>query len=193
MESEKLAAHAEMHIEALKETLNLHAEEIAEAEEIIYLAYLNGKKTILCGNGGSFADAQHMAGEFGGAYRNRKRLPLPALVAGSNSAELSAVANDFGYPGAFARFVEANASPGDVVIGFSTSGKSPNVIEALKTAKQKGAYTIAFTGKAGLIEGGADVVLKAETPDTPRVQEVHEFLYHEICDGVEGRLFPIEN
>lgn len=159
------------------------------AEEIIK-AYHNKKKVILFGNGGSAADAQHIAAEFVGKfYKNRES--LPSLAFHTNTSSVTATANDFGYEFIFERQVSAFAETGDIVIGISTSGNSPNVIKGLEKAKEKGAITVGMTGqKENLVEKMADYCLKMPSTDTPRIQEGHITVGHIICYLVEKELFP---
>ncbi len=152
-------------------------------------AYKSGKKVILFGNGGSAADAQHIAAEFVGKfYKDRKS--LPALALNVNTSVITATANDFGYDLIFERQVSSLADKGDIVIGISTSGNSPNVIKGLEKAKEKGATTIGLTGqKENKIEKIAQYCLKIPSTDTPRIQEGHITVGHIICYLVEKELF----
>ncbi len=153
-------------------------------------AFSAGRKVLWCGNGGSAADAQHLAAEFSGRFlRERRGLPSEALSV--NSSAVTAIANDYGYERVFARQVEAFAQPGDVVIGISTSGNSPNVILALEEAKRIGATTIAFSGNGGgRLADVADIALIGPDGYSALVQEVHITLGHIVCDLVEQALFP---
>jgi D-sedoheptulose 7-phosphate isomerase len=151
-------------------------------------SYKNGGKVIAFGNGGSLADAMHFAGELEGAYRNRTRPGVAALVP-SNPVTLTAIANDFGFEKVFSKFVEANASPKDIIFGISTSGGSRNVLEGLREAGRKGCYCVALTGERGLYEPIADLELKAYSTDTPTIQETHMLMLHEIAGLVEAGLF----
>ncbi len=153
-------------------------------------AFNAGRKVLWCGNGGSAADAQHLAAEFSGRYlRERRGLPSEALSV--NSSAVTAIANDYGYERVFARQVEAFALPGDVVIGISTSGNSPNVVLALEEAKRIGATTIAFSGNGGgRLAEVADITLIGPDGYSALVQEVHITLGHIVCDLVEQALFP---
>lgn len=170
-------------------TQALHSKTINSVAEMIISTVQNKGKIIVIGNGGSYADAMHFAGELEGAYRNRKRPALPALVP-SNAAALTAIANDFGYEDIFKKFVEANMRSCDILIGLSTSGNSVNVLKAFESAKKIGAKVVAFTGQSGgKMKDCADVLLNVPSENTPRIQEVHHFAYHEICDIVEQRLF----
>jgi len=156
------------------------------AQSILH-AFKGKKKVIIFGNGGSYADALHFAAEFEGAYKNRKRAALPALVPG-NGSSLTALGNDFGYENIFSKFVEAHAGPGDIVIGLTTSGRSPNVLLGLAKAREKQAITVGFTGKSGM-SFPCDFLLAIPSDDTARIQEMHHFAYHEICGMVEKGLF----
>lgn len=162
---------------------------IAKISEKIIEAYRNKKKVVLFGNGGSAADAQHIAAEFVGKfYKNRDS--LPSLAFHTNTSVLTATANDFGYDLVFERQVSSFVEEGDIVIGISTSGNSPNVIKGLIKAKEKGAITVGFTGeKQNTIEQIVDVCLKIPSTDTPRIQEGHITVGHIICYLVEKELF----
>lgn len=151
-------------------------------------AFRTDKKVLWCGNGGSAADAQHLAAEFSGRFL-RERGGLPSEALSVNTSALTAIANDFGYERVFARQVQAFARPGDVVVGISTSGKSPNVLLALDEAKKQGAIAIAFTGNGGGPMGEmADLQLLGPDGYSAIVQEVHITLGHIICDLVEQEL-----
>ena len=151
-------------------------------------AFSAGRRVYWLGNGGSAADAQHLAAEFSGRFL-RERRGLPSEAFSVNSSAVTAIANDFGYDRVFARMVEAFVNPGDVVVGLTTSGNSPNVILALEEAKKLGATTIAFTGNGGgkLIDV-ADINLIGPDGYSALVQEVHITLGHIVCDLVEGAL-----
>ncbi len=153
-------------------------------------AFNAGRKVLWCGNGGSAADAQHLAAEFSGRFlRERRALPSEALSV--NTSAVTAIANDYGYERVFARQVEAFVQPGDVVIGLTTTGNSPNVTLALETAKRLGATTIAFTGNGGgRVAEVADINVVGPDGYSALVQEVHITLGHIVCDLVEQALFP---
>ena len=151
-------------------------------------AFKKGNRVLICGNGGSAADAQHMAAEFVGRYL-KERKALPAIALTTNTSTLTAIGNDYGYEHVFSRQIEALANKGDVVIGISTSGNSSNIIYALDAAKKKGCYTIGLVGgKQCRIDSAADLVIKAPSENTPRIQEMHIFLIHTICEVVENGL-----
>lgn len=164
---------------------------VGEIERIVGLivtAYKTGGKVVLFGNGGSAADAQHIAGELVGRFK-LERQALPAIALTTNTSILTAVANDNGYETVFSRQVEALVTEKDVAIGISTSGNSPNVIEAIKAAKMKNAKTIGMTGESGgRLAEVADLVLAVPSDDTPRIQEAHITIGHIICELVEREL-----
>jgi len=158
------------------------------AREIVN-AYKNKKKVVLFGNGGSAADAQHIAAEFVGKFY-KDRDSLPSLAFHTNTSVLTATANDFGYEHVFERQVSSFVEEGDIAIGISTSGNSPNVIKGLLKAKEKGAITVGLTGsKPCKIDDIADYSLKMPSEDTPRIQEGHITVGHIICYLVEKELF----
>jgi D-sedoheptulose 7-phosphate isomerase len=153
-------------------------------------AYRGGHKLILFGNGGSAADAQHLAAEFVGRYRLDRR-PLAALALTVNTSALTAIGNDYEFNSVFARQLEALGVSGDVAIGISTSGKSANVIAALQVAKRMGLTTIALTGRPGNpLAESAEFCLCVPSQDTPTIQEAHITIGHILCELVEGALFP---
>ncbi|MFX1312495.1 MAG: SIS domain-containing protein [Promethearchaeota archaeon] len=173
----------------VKEGIKRLAPLIKEISEKIIEAYKNKKKVVLFGNGGSAADAQHIAAEFVGKFY-KDRESLPSLAFHTNTSSLTATANDFGYDLIFERQVSAFVENGDIAIGISTSGNSPNVIKGIKKAKEKGAITIGFTGqKENKLEKIADYCLKIPSIDTPRIQEGHITVGHIICYLVEKELF----
>ncbi len=168
------------------------AESLVAIADVIVEALKNGRKVILFGNGGSAADAQHIAAELSGRfYINRD--PLPAVAVVSNVCSLTAIANDYGYEEVFSRQVRGLAGAGDVVIGISTSGNSPNVIRGLAEARNLKAVTVAFTGEGGEINQVADLVLSLPSQETPRIQEAHTVAGHIICSLVEEALFGVRN
>jgi D-sedoheptulose 7-phosphate isomerase len=157
--------------------------------DVIVNAFQSGKKVMFCGNGGSAADAQHLAAELSGRfYKDRKALPSDALHC--NTSYLTAVANDYSYDVIYSRLVDGTMNNGDVLIGLSTSGNSKNIINAFKTAKEKGIITIALTGETGGDMGIlADYLINIPNTDTPRIQEAHIMIGHIICELVESKLF----
>lgn len=169
--------------------LKLDIKVMADIATVMIEAYKKKKKVVLFGNGGSAADAQHIAAELVGKYK-LVREPLPALAFSTNTSILTACANDYGYDTVFSKQVQALVEEGDVVVGISTSGTSSNVIEGIKAAKAKGAVTVGFTGqkKEGLGEM-VDLWLGVPSTDTPRIQESHITAGHVICFLVEQTLF----
>jgi len=163
---------------------------IEEVAGVIIEAFKNDKKLLLCGNGGSAADAQHLAAELAGKfYLDRK--PLFAEALHVNTSFLTAVANDYSFEEVYSRLVEAKGHRGDVLIGISTSGNSKNVIKALNMAKRKGLLTVGLTGKSGgKIKELCDYIIKVPSSDTPRIQECHIMIGHIICEIVEKALAP---
>jgi D-sedoheptulose 7-phosphate isomerase len=172
----------------LKRFLQKEAGTLLEIAKLIIIAFKRGNKVILMGNGGSAADAQHLAAEFSGKMY-RDRAPLPALALTTNSSSITAIANDYGYDTVFSRQIQGILLKGDVVIGISTSGNSPNIVLALEKARQLGAVTVAFTGEGGKLNQWADIALAVPSKDTPRVQEAHITAGHVICQIVEEEMF----
>jgi D-sedoheptulose 7-phosphate isomerase len=149
-----------------------------------------GNKLLICGNGGSAADAQHWAGELVSRFLY-DRPGLPAIALTTDSSIMTAIGNDYGYERLFSRQVEALGAKGDVLFALSTSGRSPNVIAALKAAREKGMVTVGFTGEGGGdMPPLCDILLRVPSAATPRIQEGHEALGHAICALVEATLFP---
>ena len=164
-------------------------DKIADAARMIIDAYKAGGKVLLIGNGGSAADAQHMAAELVGRFK-RERAALPAIALTTDTSILTALANDYGYDTVFSRQIEALAAAGDILIAISTSGASPNILRAVETAKSKGVPVIALTGKTGgKLKGIADLTIAVPSDNTPRIQEAHITIEHIICQLVERELF----
>jgi D-sedoheptulose 7-phosphate isomerase len=168
--------------EALLETIQKCVKDITEA-------FKNGNKVLFCGNGGSAADAQHLAAEFSGRfYLDRDALPAEALHV--NSSYMTAVANDYSYDVVYARMVKGFGQKGDVLVAISTSGNSKNIIQAVDAAKEKGMLTIGFTGTTGgKMKGICDYLVNVPSTDTPRIQESHILIGHIICQLVEDLYF----
>jgi D-sedoheptulose 7-phosphate isomerase len=164
------------------------ADTIVQIAEQMTKAFRQGKKVLLFGNGGSAADAEHIACELAGKF-TLFRDPLPAIALTTNTSSLTAIGNDFGYEEVFARQLRGLVAKGDVVIGLSTSGASPNVIKAIEEANRQGAVTVAFTGAEGKLKDIAQHVLSIPSTDTPRMQEAHMLAGHIICGLVERSLF----
>jgi D-sedoheptulose 7-phosphate isomerase len=181
---EMLREVARLHEQAARES----AGAVVAAVDVLTTAFDGGGKVLIFGNGGSAADAQHLACELVGRFlRDRRALPAVALT--TDTSTLTAVANDYGFDRVFVRQIEALGRPGDVAVGISTSGSSGNVLAGLQFAKSRGLRTIAFTGgHGGPIGSAADVHVNVAHSVTPRIQEVHRTLIHAVCDLVESRL-----
>jgi len=177
---------------AVKESLLASPEilmTIAKVSEILVDALERGNKLLLCGNGGSAADAQHIAAEFVGRFAF-DRPALPALALSVNTSCVTAIGNDYGFDLVFARQLEALARPGDVCIGISTSGNSPNVLRAMATARKMKLHTVGLTGAVGgKLKGEVDHCLAVPSDETPRIQECHILIGHVISELVEQTIF----
>ena len=163
--------------------------QIKVASEVLFQCFESGNKVMFCGNGGSAADAQHLAAEFSGRfYLDRKALPAEALHC--NSSYLTAVANDYSYDLIYSRLLEGIGKKGDVLVGITTSGNSKNIINAFIKAKEIGIQTIALTGETGgVLKNHANLLINIPSIDTPRIQECHILIGHIICYLVEKNLF----
>ena len=163
---------------------------IDKVVSVVVNAFQKGKRVYFCGNGGSAADAQHLAAEFSGRfYNDRKALPAEALHC--NTSYLTAVANDYSYDVIYSRIIEGVGEEGDVLIGLSTSGNSKNIVNAFEKAKEKKMITVGFTGlTGGAMKGCSDYLINIPSSDTPRIQESHIMAGHIICQLVEEKIFP---
>ncbi len=178
-------SHREV-MEALEQELSPKMILVAD---LLVDAFRNGNKLLVMGNGGSAADAQHLAGEIVGRFRLERR-GLPAIALSTDTSIITAVGNDYGFDAIFRRQVEALAREGDVVIGISTSGSSPNVLSALCLARETGCRTVGLLGKdGGSIRDLVDIDLTVPGQDTPRIQEGHITIIHILCELVEQALF----
>jgi D-sedoheptulose 7-phosphate isomerase len=166
---------------------------VKECVSVIVSAFKNGNKVLFCGNGGSAADAQHLAAEFSGRfYTDRDALPAEALHC--NTSYITAVANDYGYDVIYSRIIKGIGKKGDIIIGLSTSGNSKNIINAFEVAREKGMITISFTGATGgKMKDLSDHLINVPSTDTPRIQESHITLGHIICQLVEEFYFAQTN
>ncbi len=177
-------------IETKKEFLSLYKNLLIEAINKTSEALKKGNKLLICGNGGSAADATHFSGELVGRFY-RERKALPAISLSTNISSLTAIANDYGYQEVFRRQVVAHGRKGDILYAISTSGNSLNIIKAVEEAKKIGMFTIGFLGKdGGKLKKMVDLAFVVSSNKTPRIQEIHELLYHIICEEVEKLLFP---
>ena len=171
----------------IKRSVNL-SNQIETSVKTITECLRNENKIIIFGNGGSAADAQHIAAEFVGRFM-RKRKSLPAIALTTDSSILTSIGNDYSFDDVFSRQVEALVNKGDVVLGISTSGNSVNIINALQLARKKNAKTVGLLGnKGGKIKKFVDIALVVDSSSTPRIQEVHRTIYHIICELVEKHI-----
>lgn len=165
-------------------------ERIEAVADVMVQALKDGKRILWCGNGGSAADAQHLAAELSGRFYY-DRPPLNSEAMHCNTSYLTAVANDYGYDLIYSRMIDGACKPGDVLVGISTSGNSKNICNAFRKAKDLGVITVAMTGETGgEMKELADFLLNVPSTDTPRIQESHIMLGHIICEIVEARMFP---
>ncbi len=177
----QIAAHLQV-VEALKEATDL----LEHSVRLIVDTFKAGRRVYVLGNGGSAADAQHIAAELVGRMKRHDKPPLPAIALTTDTSALTAISNDYGFEDVFARQVDALVCEGDVVWALSVSGSSPNVIKAVKAAKRQAAMVIGFTGKEGAeLRALCDICLMAEHTDSDRVQEVHQLAYHIVCGLIE--------
>jgi D-sedoheptulose 7-phosphate isomerase len=182
---EELAAH----VAAVQGTVAESSAVVSELVARLCSCFEQEGKLLICGNGGSAADAQHFAAEFMNRFRVDRR-PWPAIALSTDSSVLTSIANDAAFDDVFARQVEALGRPGDVLIALSTSGSSANILSALRAARQRGMVTVGFTGEAGAerMIADCDVLLAVPSRDTARIQECHEFVYHFVAGMVEASL-----
>ncbi len=159
------------------------------ASNKIASAVRKGNKILLCGNGGSAADSQHIAAEFINRFKKERR-PLPAIALTTDTSVLTSISNDYDYSLVFSKQIEALAKRGDILIAISTSGNAKNVIEAVKASNRKGVFTIGLTGDGGgRLKSSVDLCISISSHDTPRIQEAHILVGHLICDLIEKMLF----
>ena len=176
------------HLETINTVINTMEEKLEAASALAVETLKNGNKILLCGNGGSAADAQHIAAELTGRYKTERR-GLPGIALTTDTSALTAIGNDYGYDRVFDRQVEALANKGDLLIGISTSGNSTNVINALKVAREMGCKTLGLTGRdGGAMNELCDINLVAPSNDTPRIQEMHILFAHTICQIIDNEL-----
>jgi D-sedoheptulose 7-phosphate isomerase len=167
-------------------------ETIVKVVDVITSSLQNGGRIYFCGNGGSAADAQHLAAEFSGRfYTDRKALPAEALHC--NTSYMTAVANDYSFDVVYARLIDGIGNRGDVLVGLSTSGNSGNIVKAFEAAKEKELITVGFTGlSGGSMKSLSDFLFNVPSTDTPRIQESHIMIGHIICQLVEEKIFPVK-
>jgi D-sedoheptulose 7-phosphate isomerase len=181
----RIASHFEESAKLKAASSQVLTEPLARASELMVESLRAGGKILSCGNGGSAADAQHFAAELVGRFA-KDRAAWPAIALTTDASILTAVGNDFGFDAVFRRQVEAHGRPGDVAVGISTSGRSPNVIEALKAARDRGLLTVGLSGGGGGRMGGlVHYLVDVPSHKTPRIQEVHALVVHVLCQVVE--------
>ncbi|EJN09886.1 phosphoheptose isomerase [Herbaspirillum sp. YR522] len=192
MTNPRIIAHFQESADLKLKAAQVLAQPIEQAIELMFTALSNGNKILACGNGGSAADSQHFAAELVGRFE-RERLPLPAIALTTDTSILTAVGNDYSYREIFSKQVQAFGQAGDVLLAFSTSGNSANVLAAIEVAHERDMRVVALTGKTGGAIGkiltDADVHICVPHERTARIQEVHLVTLHCICDGIDVALF----
>ncbi|MFO0775264.1 MAG: D-sedoheptulose 7-phosphate isomerase [Nitrospiraceae bacterium] len=172
-----------------REFIRLYADQLVSLAQLMASAFKQGRKVLFFGNGGSATDAMHLAAEFVGRYHNNRRA-LPALALGADTSALTCIANDFGYDTVFARQVEAHGVRGDIAVGISTSGNSPNVLHGVDAARTLGLTTVGWTGhQGGALRTRVDHCFVVPSTITARIQECHITMGHVLCELIEGELF----
>ncbi|ASP16526.1 phosphoheptose isomerase [Neisseria sp. 23W00296] len=188
---ERVRAHFEESIAAKRQAVEVLAEPTAAAAQMLLECLMNDGKILVCGNGGSAADAQHFAAELTGRFE-KERMELAALALTTDTSALTAIGNDYGFEHIFSKQVRALGRPGDVLLGISTSGNSANVIEAIKAAHERDMRILAFTGRDGgkiaAMLNDSDILLNVPHPRTARIQENHILLVHALCDCIDTML-----
>ena len=183
-----IAREFKLHLETIEAVMNNMEEDLEKASKLAVETLKRGNKILLCGNGGSAADAQHIAAELTGRYKTERR-GLGGIALTTDTSALTAIGNDYGYDRVFDRQTEALANEGDLLIGISTSGNSANIISALKLAKEMGCSTLGFSGRdGGAMNEVCDVNLVVPSNDTPRIQEMHILFGHTICQIIDDEL-----
>ncbi len=182
---EMISREIKLHIQTMQKTKELLQDDIKKACQMAVDCIKNGGKVLIFGNGGSAADAQHIATEFTGRYKTERR-GLPAIALTTDTSALTAIGNDYGFERVFSRQVEALATEADLVWGISTSGNSENVLKAFEMARQIGCKTLGFSGKnGGKMNGKCDLNIIVPSDNTPRIQEMHILIGHIICQAID--------
>lgn len=182
--TDKIAEALREGLAVRERTLSTLLPIITQTSQVIVEALRGGNKLLICGNGGSAAEAQHFSGELVGRYK-AERAPLPAITLSTDSSIVTCIGNDYGYEHVFARQVLAHGQSDDVLVGLTTSGKSANVLRAFETARERGVITIALTGEAGIIGVQLDYTLAISSRSTARIQEEHLAIIHCWCDAID--------
>ncbi|KYJ86422.1 D-sedoheptulose 7-phosphate isomerase [Sulfurovum riftiae] len=183
-----IQAEFEAHRKTIDDTIEILIPVVEQASHMFIDTLQNGNKILLCGNGGSASDAQHIAAELTGRYKSERR-GLPGIALTTDTSALTAISNDYGYDRVFERQVEALANKGDLLIGISTSGNSKNVIAAFKTAKELGCNCLGLSGRdGGKMNEVCDLNIVVPSNDTPRIQEMHILIGHTLCQAVDNVL-----
>jgi D-sedoheptulose 7-phosphate isomerase len=186
-----LRSNIERSVQVHSRLLDACLPAMTAAANVLVAAYRAGHKALFFGNGGSAADAQHLAAEFVGRYL-RERSPLPAVALSENTSAMTAISNDYGYDHIFSRQLQALAVPGDVAVAISTSGNSPNVVAAILSARKIGLHTVGLTGESGgKMRELVDTLIAVPSNETPRIQECHILVGHALCDAVEQTLINL--
>ncbi|HEX7174057.1 MAG TPA: D-sedoheptulose 7-phosphate isomerase [Pyrinomonadaceae bacterium] len=189
--SETIKSIVAESLEVKRRYFDEHAADVTRAARLLAEAFASGRKLLICGNGGSAADAQHVAGEFVNQFLARGRRALPALALTTDGGVLTCIANDTGFERVFARQVEAFGGEGDVLLAITTSGNSPNIVAAAEVARARGMKVIGLLGRdGGRVRPLCDLALVVAADDTQRVQETHNLIGHVLCQLVENILFP---
>jgi len=190
---ERITAIVAASLEVKRRYFAAHAGEVARAAELLADCFRAGGRVLLCGNGGSSTDAQHVAGEFVNQFARKGRRALPALALSTDGGVLTSIANDTGFENVFARQVEAFGRAGDVLVALTTSGESPNVVAACRQARAQGMKIVGVLGRdGGRVAPLCDLALVVASTDTQRIQETHNLIGHVLCELVERLLFPDE-
>jgi D-sedoheptulose 7-phosphate isomerase len=192
---DRLRRHVEGSIETKRRLVESCSVQILAAAERMITCFQKGGKILLCGNGGSAADAQHLAAEFVSVLTQTFLRPgMPAIALTTDSSVITASANDFGFEGIFSRQVQALGRPGDVLIGISTSGNSKNIVQAVHSAREQGIFSILLTGESGgILAGAADLAIRVPSSQTQYIQESHVMIGHILCDLCERAVFPTDS
>ena len=188
--TDRISAIVADSLETKRRFFEVHADEVQRAAEMIAAAFTAGGRLLLFGNGGSAADAQHIAGELVNRFLLKRRA-LPAVALTTDGGVLSCIANDTGFENVFARQIEALGTKGDLCLAISTSGTSPNIVAACEQAREQGIGVIGLLGRdGGSVKSLCDLVLIVESDDTQRIQEAHNLIGHILCELIEAEIFP---